>query len=73
MKQGKYDEGSSILLKKIEDIERKHLLLLGIKNKCESIEKTNDLIMKEIDNLKKITEKDNSKNCEGLLGYGNYL
>lgn len=70
VKQGENDLKSTILNRNIQEIEQRFQLLLGLKAKCERIIEENQLIKKEIEQIKSTAISENSnKNCEGLLGY----
>lgn len=68
--QGENDYKSAVLLSNVEEIEHRFQNLLGLKSKCENLIASNELIVKEIEQLKsKAVDDYSNKNCEGLLGY----
>ena len=68
-KQGENDIRSSMMEKQLKELEKGFQNLLGLKAKCEGVLQGNELLEKEIEQLKNRKSGGLNKNCEGLLGY----
>ena len=67
-KQGANDMRSTVMDKKLGDLERRFQNLLALKAKCENFISSNELLYKEIEQLKSKSLSGNII-CEGMLGY----